>query len=53
MGRTPFSLTVRASHPVGIFGIIPLRISVSTQKSVPKIVDDGKIAVAMFMMNKM
>jgi hypothetical protein len=44
MGRTPFSLTVRASHPVGIFGIIPLRISVSTQKSVPTIFDDGKIA---------
>jgi hypothetical protein len=53
MGRTPFSLTVRVSHPVGIFGMILLRISVRTQKSVPKIVDDGKIAVAMFMMNKM
>jgi MmyB-like transcription regulator ligand binding domain len=34
------------------FGII-IRILVSTQKSVPKIVDDGKIAVAMCMMNKM
>jgi hypothetical protein len=28
-------------------------ISISTQKSVPKIVDDGEIAVGMFMMNKM
>ena len=53
VGRTPFSLTVRASRLVGIFGIIRIRISVSTQKSVPKIVDDGKIAVSMFMMNKM
>jgi hypothetical protein len=37
----------------GIFGIICIRISVSTEKSVPKIVDDGKIAVAMYVMHKM
>jgi hypothetical protein len=37
----------------GIFGIIRIGISVSTQKSIPKIIDDGKIAIGMFMMNKM
>jgi hypothetical protein len=36
-----------------VFGIICIRISVSTEKSVPKIVDDGKIAVAMYVMHKM
>src|ERR1700730_9187794 len=33
--------------------MICIRTSVSTEKSVPKIVDDGKIAVAMYVMHKM
>jgi hypothetical protein len=37
----------------GIFGMICIRTSVSTEKSVPKIVDDDKIAVAMYVMHKM
>jgi hypothetical protein len=45
--------------PVRVYGLvrdfrhIRIGISVSTQKSVPKIIDDGKIAIGMFMMNKM
>src|ERR1700722_19192963 len=33
--------------------MICIRTSVSTEKSVPKIVDDDKIAVAMYVMQKM
>jgi len=47
---------VRASDLVRelpCLSIIRIGISIRTQKSVPKIVDDGEIAVGMSMMNKM